>query len=168
MKKAIITLTIGDKFNWLATLTHPTFKKYADKVGADFHIINKRVLPDKAYIPYEKVQLSQYLDAYDRIIYIDTDALIFDNCPNLFEIVPYGWFGAFSEGNYLDRIAALKAAALQFGYNPELLRKYEKKYFNAGVMVFDKTHRFVFLAPQFFHNNFQDHNLVEYSSIYSR
>jgi lipopolysaccharide biosynthesis glycosyltransferase len=155
MKKAVVTLTTGDKFNELATFTHPTFKKYSDQIGADFHVINKSIFKNSP-IGYEKVQASKLFDEYQRIIYLDTDILVTPNCPNLFDIVPLGWFGAFSEGNYLNRMPAIHAGALQFGYDSERLRKFEKRYFNAGVMVFDRSHRFVFVAPSKLHNNFQD------------
>ena len=43
MKKAVVTLTIGKKFETLAQLTHPTLKAYANKIGADFIVLSDMI-----------------------------------------------------------------------------------------------------------------------------
>lgn len=155
MQTAVVTLTIGQEYEAIAKLTHPKLKQYAQRIGADFHVINGRQYPS-APVCYEKLQLTYLLgSSYQRIIYLDTDILVKPECPNLFEIVPLGWFGAFSEGRWVDRSDAFRKAHLQFG---PLLTPWDwlKSYFNAGVMVFDRSHYEVFMAPYIFFNNFQD------------
>jgi len=174
MKTAVVTLCIGQKYENLANLTHPTLHKYADKIGADFKVISSRKFPQTSIVCYEKLQIRNLLDEYDRIIYLDTDIVVKDNCPNLFDIVPYGWFGAFSEGTWLDRSHAMYIGSIQFGFSADKLRELNKRYFNAGVMVADQTHRTVFIAPREFHNNFEDqtwmniqvfHNTIKFVDI---
>lgn len=155
MKKAVVTLCIGDRFSELSRLSHPHIKAYANKIGADFVVISDRSFTTPV-ICYEKLQIKSLLQRYDRIFYVDTDVYIRSHCPDIFSIVPFGWFGAFSEGAWMDRWHSLRLGGEQFGFNKDHLRQWEKRYFNAGVMVLDKTHRNVFIAPEVFHNNFED------------
>lgn len=158
MKSAVVTICFGSKFDALAEITHPTLRAYAAKIGADFHVITipKIPNPDKqAFLySYEKHQLQTFLLEYDRVIYLDTDIIVSPDCPSLFDVVPYGNFGAFSEGKWLDRLYALDVAQKQFGFIGSM--NWCKNYFNAGVMVFDKTHYEVFKLPPVLHNNFYD------------
>lgn len=156
MKLAVITLTIGEKFKTMAEMTHPSLKAYAKKIGADFRVIDSRVLPEDVNVMYEKLQIAGIMDLgiYDRLLYLDSDILIKPDCPNLFDVVPIGTFGAFHEGKVIPkRIQCLEQAEMQWGID---YRHRVSEFFNAGVMVFDREHRRVFDPPMGFYTNFGD------------
>ena len=61
-------------------------KKYAHKIGADFHIITERKFP--AYgANIEKFQLYEMSTDYDWTIFLDADAMVHPNTPDLTELV---------------------------------------------------------------------------------
>ena len=93
MEKLLITTTsFGDIFTQMLKYTEPLLKHYAKKVGADYIPILKPVYhtADKSY---EKFQMADFLNDYDRVLHIDCDAIVTPNCPNLFDIVPYDHVG---------------------------------------------------------------------------
>lgn len=77
-KKVIFTLNVDDYAKEITAITYPLIRYYADKIGADFHIINKRIYPDMP-VTYEKLQIFDLGSRYDWIIYIDSDALVHPN-----------------------------------------------------------------------------------------
>lgn len=142
MKKAVVTLAIGDFYQKMSEITHPTIKKYAEKVGADFIVWKdqgEHTLPH-----YKKLDLYKLLDEYDRIIYVDTDILVREDAPDLFLEVPEDKFGIFDEGRFADRAANMAQYLASHGVNPKF---WDGKYYNTGVMVMSKKHKPIFFAP---------------------
>ncbi|MBF0553720.1 MAG: hypothetical protein HQK96_04100 [Nitrospirae bacterium] len=152
MKLAIVTLCIGDESKSIAEITHPTIKAYADKLGADFILIDTESV--SAISPHwAKFKLYDLLNKYDRIIYFDTDLIIRDDCPNLFEIVPYNQVGAFNEAKFMPREYSLIETARAYSVDWEKLR-WNGKYYNTGVLVFSKCHRNIFKKPEIEYANY--------------
>ena len=88
MKKAIWILNIDNKYNpELVSLCIPTIKAYADKIKADLNIITERKFPDW-HITYEKAQVYESGKSYDWNLVMDTDVLIYPNCPDFTERLP--------------------------------------------------------------------------------
>lgn len=146
MKRAVVTITIGKNYEEVSNLSHPTIKKYADKIGAEFVVINNlRTLPH-----WEKFQIFNLLKEYERIIYIDTDILVRDDCPDLFEIVPMDKLGIFNEGKYAPRQESLMEAIRS--YNEPLKKDWNGTYYNTGVMVLSRFHKQLFKIPNEVHN----------------
>ncbi len=142
MKTAIVTIAIGSRYQELAKLTHPTLKAYADKIGADFVVIDKQ-----SNTPHwEKFQLYDLLVKYQRIIYLDTDLIVREDCPNLFDLVPETKLGIFNEGRFADRSGSLMEAHKE--YNRPFPKKWDGTYYNTGVMVLSRRHRQLFKLPQ--------------------
>ena len=144
-RNAVVTLTIGDKFQRMAELTHPTIKRYADRIGADFVVIDERRWPEY-HVDYEKFQFQDLLLKYDRLHFIDTDCIVRDDCPDLFQLVKPAEFGAFREGAFMpERMQALehiaKLSGQQIQMNPD---EWKGKYWNAGMMVVSALHRYIF------------------------
>jgi len=165
--KAIVTLCIGKEFEEIGRLTHPFMKDYANKINADFIVIDKtkfllknRIIKLifkkllkfkklclfnrnyilKDYHPcFEKFQIYSLFNKYGRIIYIDTDVLISSNCPNLFDVVPYTHIGVFLESDFEDRDEEINLFQKVLGFIG-----WKKNYFNSGVMVLSKKHREIF------------------------
>lgn len=142
-KTAVITINIGTALQKMAEMTVPTMRAYAERIGADFIVINKipehyEFLEYSAY--WAKFVLRDYLETYSRIIYIDLDATVTHNCPNLFELVPEAAFGALIEDDYgvdqTEEIAVIQAKCGDINW--------KKGYFNVGVMVFGQAHKAVF------------------------
>ena len=157
MKYAVVTLCIGSSYDEIAKLTHPTIKKYASRIGADFILLDQ----EENYgvnvpIGYQKFQMVKLLETYDRIIFLDSDLIVRDDCPNLFQFVPDGWFGAFNEGEWMERKSSLDQAVGDFGLPLINKKEWGNRYFNTGVMVFEKMHKDIFKLPTIFHNNFYE------------
>ena len=166
MKTAVITLCIGEQYQKIAALTHPTIKKYADKIGSDFIVIDQRFYNEEVSIGYEKLQFRKYLEDYDRIIFLDTDLIVRPDTPSLFEFVPIGYFGAFNEGGFIpSRLKSLKES--MFDFEIGFPKPYEGNtlswYFNTGVMVFDQSHKEVFMDPPKFINHFYEQTYLNLS-----
>jgi len=141
----VLTIAIGDAYQRMAKITHPSIKAYADKIGADFKIISKQTI-SKTTAHFEKFQIFDLLNQYDRILYLDTDIIIRDDCPNLFNIVPSHKLGMFEEGSWTDRSKELMI---------DICKQYEKtlpdwngRYYNSGVMVISKQHKYLFKKPE--------------------
>ncbi|MDF5720718.1 MAG: glycosyltransferase [Rhizonema sp. PD37] len=135
---AVVTLCIGEEYK-LGEVTHPLLKAYAEKLGADFIIIDKPKL-NLNYVHFEKYQIYDLLENYERIIFLDTDIIVNPKCPNLFELVPEYQFGAFvvSKHTYFHdgAVKDIQKVLGDIGW--------KREYFNSGVMVVSKCHREVF------------------------
>jgi hypothetical protein len=81
---------------------------------------------------YLGMKIVDLLKIYDRVIWTDSDILIRQDCPNLFDIVPETKLGMFNEGKYAPRADFLQQASI--AYN-EPLKKWNGKFYNSGVMV---------------------------------
>lgn len=142
-KVAVITISLGVPMKSMEALTTPTMKAYADRINADFIVINK--IPEsyqfEEYSAYwAKFILKDYLKEYSRIIYLDLDVIVSPNCPNLFEIVPEDSFAALVEDDYGNDLS-YEISDIQ-----EILGNigWKKGYFNVGVMVISDKHSGLF------------------------
>lgn len=151
MKKAVVTLCIGEEFNNISKLTHPTLKKYAEKIDADFIIINSC----KTTPHWEKFKIYNMLNKYDRILYLDTDLIVRDDCPDIFEIVPYNQIGAFNEAKFTQREYSIIETAKAYGIDPSRIN-WNGKYYNTGVMLFSKCHKKFIKKPDKEFSNFYE------------
>lgn len=146
MKKEnlILTISIGDYYKNISEFTLPSIQKYAEKINADFLNINEH---NKFYITqkWNKFYIHELLNKYKRILYLDIDLIIREDCPNLFEIVPENKLGMFNEGRYVPRYEFLEQASEYYG---EELKKWNGKFFNSGVMVISRIHKQLFKLPQ--------------------
>lgn len=146
MKKEnlVLTISIGDYYNKISEKTLPFIKKYAEKINADFLNINEH---KKEYITqkWNKFHIHDLLNKYKRILYLDIDVIIRDDCPDLFEIVPENTLGMFNEGKYVARYEFLEQASEYYG---EPLKKWNGKFYNSGVMVISRIHKQLFRMPK--------------------
>jgi len=156
MKYAVVTLTIGKQFEKLAEITHPTIRKYADKINAEFIILNGDSKKYKIN-HYYKLGLRELLDKYDRILFLDTDILVREDAPNIFEVVQPDELGIFEEGRYTPRVEAMQEFMQMAGYD---LKQWDGKYYNTGVMVLSKEHRYIFNPPSQEIDNFKEQTYI--------
>lgn len=155
MKKAIVTITIGDFYTKLSKLTHPLIKQYADKVGAEFVVISES---KHKYPHYAKCDLMQMFDNYDRILYIDTDIIIRPDSPNLFDLVSNEQFAIFEEGRFTPRLEGFLEYLKYYGIKPSA--DYGGAYYNTGVFLASKKHRKVFRKPAGYDNHFYEQSYL--------
>lgn len=151
MKRAIVTIVTGEYFGRMAALTHPTIKAYADKIGADF-IVWTDVSAYK-YPEYKKMEIGGLLATYDRVLYLDTDVIIRDDAPNVFDVVPEDHLGILEESRYFDRGVTTVQFMTQIGYDA---RRWNGKYYNAGIYVCSRCHQDLFVKPPMEWNHFRD------------
>jgi lipopolysaccharide biosynthesis glycosyltransferase len=139
VNRAVVTICLGDEFQSVAQLTTPFMEAYANTVHADFIRIDRaeRIGPTHHF---EKYQLQQVLDSYDRILYVDADVLIARTAPDLFSLVPQDHFGAYLASAHsrchdkaIDQIQEALGRLV-----------WTRDYFNSGVMLVGRAHRDVF------------------------
>lgn len=109
MNKLLVTLNIGGGYApEIVKLTQPFQAQYAQKIGAEYHIITERKFAHTALpLNVEKFQLHTIAPEFEYTLFIDADAWISPDCPDLFEM--FGDKGTvFFNGidNRLDRFAA--------------------------------------------------------------
>ncbi|MGA9527141.1 MAG: hypothetical protein WBS24_03385 [Terriglobales bacterium] len=88
-RKTIYLLNIGDFAPELTKLTYPAIERWASRIGADIHVIRDRVFPDWP-LTYEKLQIHGLARRRgdDWAIYIDSDALLHPELPDITEWIP--------------------------------------------------------------------------------
>jgi len=148
MKKAVVTLCIGEDASGFSQYSHPIFRRYAEKVEADFICIDTPKIKLPKYpeginpILFEKYQLFDILADYERALYLDTDILITPHAPNIFNVVPYDKVAGVFEDFGMDmrdrrvRIQAVQAILGDIGWRTG--------YMNSGVFVVSRPHREAF------------------------
>ncbi len=135
--KALLTIAIGAEYQEIANLTHPALSAYARQIGADFFSLST-----SDGVPHlQKFRIADFLGLYERILFIDTDIVVTDPCPDVFALVPDEAFGAWFPnpmipGRFADQIARAQVELGDIGWT--------RNYFNSGVMVVSRTHRGIF------------------------
>ena len=88
-KKTIFTLNVDGYAPEITALTYPLIEAYAEKIGADFHIIGERKFPEWP-VTYEKLQIFELAQQMKNKwnIYIDSDALVHPDTPDLTSLLP--------------------------------------------------------------------------------
>jgi hypothetical protein len=139
---AVVTLVTTPEWDALARVTLPSQRHYAARIGADFVILDKRI---HAHPHYDKWQIYDLFDTYDRILYLDADMIVRQDCPNLFNCVPHDAVGGENE---------LKSCPAQA---QQLERFCERVgigslpcpfYINGGMFLASANHREVFRKPE--------------------
>jgi hypothetical protein len=146
-KYAVVTLCIGETTRELATLTQPSQRAYAARIGAEFIEITESK-PQYAYhefLHYNKWQIFNLFERFERIIYLDVDLLVRPDCPNLFDLVPESHIGGENELlSYRDQAIHLRSWYEAMGLPPVECHR----YLNAGVFVASRCHRDLFKPPE--------------------
>lgn len=145
MKKyAVVTISIGEDYKKMRKVTHLSINAYAEKIGADFICIDKQKI--SITTPHwEKFQIFNLLNKYERILYLDTDLIVREDCPDLFDIVPKNKLGAFNEASYTERSKELLIdICKEYGVT---LPSWNGHYYNSGVLVISRCHKYLFKKP---------------------
>ncbi len=143
MNKAIVTVVSGDKYKEIWKRSELFFLKYAEKCDADLIALQGTEgvnYPTPHWIKFGIYDLLK--KQYDRIVFMDADIIIRDDCPDLFKLVPEDRVGIFNEGVFAPR--AICIHEVKKVYNIDLKDWNGKDYYNTGVFVCSKEHRFIF------------------------
>jgi hypothetical protein len=90
----IFTVCVDNFHPEIAGKTIPAMEAYADKINADFKVIEERKFP--GWSPtYEKMQVYELGKDYECNILIDCDLLLTKNMYDVREIIPLGYIGAW-------------------------------------------------------------------------
>ena len=115
--------------------SHILARRYAERVGADY------VLFDQPWVNYLNPMFERYrlileekwAEEYDNILYLDSDAFVYDECPNLFEEYPQETLRVSRDLNPAIEWTE-KRIVSEFGWE-----NIKHKYFNSGVLLFHKS-----------------------------
>ena len=81
--RALITVATGSEFLDILMLTRPFMQEYCERVNADLIDLTNHT---EHWAPMEKFRVRYFAEHYDEVLFVDTDAVITDRCPNLFEM----------------------------------------------------------------------------------
>jgi len=142
---AIVTIAIGSAHQRIFRVTRPTIESYATRTGSDLVVIDQ--VKESTTTPhYEKLQLGRLLTKYRRIVYLDADLIVRDDCPDLFKVVPEDHVGLFNEAPYVeDDLGLTMREASKVFRIP--LKDWDGDYYNTGVMIISRMHRDLFTKP---------------------
>lgn len=89
LRKTLYVLNVEGYAPQITALTYPLLRYYADRIGAEFFVIDKRQYPDWPVV-YEKIQIFEWARQRDDdwSIYLDSDALVHPECPDWTDLLP--------------------------------------------------------------------------------
>jgi len=120
--------------------THPFLRVCAERWKAEFRIIN----PPQNFPKYSRpLAVYDIYENYDRIFYVDSDVIINENCPNLFDIVPHDTIGLVFEDKG-SRLKNRRARIVRIKEGFGGVEHWTSGYFNMGVVITSKIHRNMF------------------------
>lgn len=137
---AVFVININRDNIW--NLCKKSVEDYCKKFGFDLIVITEpkynlnQIMNHSGYnyLTFEKNQVYEYFDKYDRILRLDCDVLINKTCPNIFDKVPEIAVGGVYEdvgSRRLDRRMQMK----------KIYASFSNGYFNSGVLVIPKLYR---------------------------
>jgi hypothetical protein len=150
-KRLILSAAMGKQYDELGQVTYPRLARYADRIGADFHVLREARYPRT---PWDRLRARHYLDVYERVLWVDADVVVRDPeaCPDIFDAVPEQKLGVRNELPWgltchagaipnLDRVYREALALAGLPYSPF------KYSFNTGVMVVGRSHAGIWDIP---------------------
>ena len=145
MSNAIVTLAVGSSPLW--EVSHPLMATYAKRIGCDFIRITGEAL-EKMAAHSRKLEVANYLKTYERILFLDGDVIIHEDCPDLFDQVPANALGATVERDpFFENRSFLSDACELYGIETDEKRLEGEGWFNSGVMVISRCHAKMFCVP---------------------
>jgi len=151
---AICTVSLGRAFAALGELTHPTMRRYAARIGADFLVLDQRAYPARVPPAYEKLRVGELLARYERVAYLDTDVIVRPDAPSLFDVVAPHDLGVLNELPWFPTDARRRVAGVCSQLGVELPRyDWHRRYFQTGVLVASRRHARLFAPPRLYFSN---------------
>lgn len=139
MNKAIVTRA-DENIKAYTCITHPVIKRYAEKCEADFIVLDGepkiRTTAGKTY--YRILEFIELFKQYDRLLSIDSDVLVTNFAPNIFNVVPKTHIGTI----YEDKGSRKKNRRM----NIKIIQRqweeigWETGYINTGFFLLSREH----------------------------
>tara|TARA_R110002153_G_scaffold108646_1_gene249239 strand:+ start:1103 stop:1840 length:738 start_codon:yes stop_codon:yes gene_type:complete len=151
-KNAIVIIDIGRKSsNNILQYNLKSFEYYSKRTGADLIILDTTQLDQKYnlklqlpydYIRFEKNQIYDLFNKYDRILRLDNDTIITKNCPNYFELDPSKFYVTREDvgSKREQRLKQIQTIQAQLG----IIQGWDDFYFNSGVILASRIHKEAF------------------------
>lgn len=164
-KNVIVTLASNDHYRSLLVHTLPYMKRYADSIKAD--LITVGTQDETLRVPhYQKFKIiSDALEKYERVAWIDCDVLINKLSPSIFAEVPDDSLGIFNEAPWVgerheqDRKDWMNATGFEIP---------QGTYYNTGVMVISRIHKDLFKIPDVQINHYGEQTFLNQRIIESK
>lgn len=142
MKKAILTIVSGEKYEQIWEKVEPFFVGYAEKCDATLIVLkDSEGLPSPHWMKFAVYDL--LWKEFHRVAFIDADIIIRDDTPSLFDIVPEDKIGIFDEGEHTPRAICIYEVAKAYGIS-KIPNWNGHTYYNTGVFVVSRQHRHIF------------------------
>ena len=133
-----------------------SWRKYAEKYGHKVFVLDKTLFEVSYMKPqWYKMYILDLLEAneieYDQVLYVDADTVIHPNAPDIFDYTEHKFCAVRNYGD-MDWVLRSMENYSKYIFNNFNFPFY--KYFNSGVMVFNKKHKEFFKSIQnFYHAN---------------
>ena len=145
MKNLIFIVSIG-RDNYLKYCL-PSVEFYCKKHNIDLKLISTSLYNISSSLEYnyktfEKNQVYNYVEGYDRILRLDSDIIINPNAPNFFESDPNYIYVTYEDvgPRKVERKFEIERVKKSLGY----IKNWDEGYFNSGVILFSQRHKEIF------------------------
>lgn len=139
-KNVIFVSSVNQSF---FEILHPHFISYCNKHNIDLIVNRTEKVKHTVRLPikgmFERFQLYDLLEKYDRACYIDSDIYIKNNSPNIFDFVPTTKLGIYCESKDVNRDAFISHMKRNLKIDDNI-----PVYYNSGVLVASKIHKQIF------------------------
>ncbi len=142
-----------------------SWKHYAKKHNLDIFVLEDPIFDIEYMKPnWFKIYILDVLEAnninYNQVCYVDADTIVTPNAPNIFSVTD-NKFCAVRNFGCMDWVCRSLENYSKYIFNNFTFPYY--KYFNSGLMVFNKKHKLLFKEMQDFYHENKD-NLLEVQS----
>ena len=134
-----------------------SWQRYAQKYGCELFILDQQLFDISYMRPnwYKMYILDILKDNnidYDQVLYVDSDTIVTDTAPNIFEFTEHKFCAIRNIGD-MDWILRSIENYSKYMFDGFMFPYY--KYFNSGVMVFNEKHNDFFKSLQTFYHERQ-------------
>lgn len=141
--RLLVTAAFGERFREILQLTKPYFEHYAKRTDANFVVIEHCGYKNGKFA---KLHLGKFLEQYERVLFVDVDAILLPTCPDLFrQCVPDDAIRAWVEPTdwWCDEWKRDPGMKKHFE-RTEIAWPWNRVYINTGVMLLSSVHRGLF------------------------
>jgi hypothetical protein len=149
--QAVVTWIAGENAHKWFSITGPAMKRYAERIGADFIVLEG--FGGQPFVLTNKFRVRQVFEQYkyERVLYVDADLLLTEEAINYFELVPEDEVGILDEGHLYDEFMLIQyqreAMMLAESQGLPLAWKDIPSPKNSGLYVMSYIHSDVLLPP---------------------
>lgn len=142
---AIVTLGVGFGTQELLELTLPQMQKYAERCGADFHVISDDHYP--RYSLANKFRLHHLTQNYARTLFVDADVWIRSDAPDIFEANEPGFVWIHPDTSRHEPNVGHAKGEMEMLCKEHLVEPFIARMLNSGVVLFDREHADIWKPP---------------------